>query len=76
MTMEKLLNTEEEGDVPSIFYINKTNEISMHDDKNFIHKYYAPFFCQIIMNIYFLDHNMIQGNGYYFVIKKIFWFCY
>ena len=30
-------------DVASIQYINVTNGISMNDDENFIHKYYAPF---------------------------------
>ena len=38
-----LLNTEEETDVTSINYINATNDISMIDDGNVIHKYYAPF---------------------------------
>ena len=30
-------------DATSIQYINGTNAISMNDDKNSIHKYYAPF---------------------------------
>ena len=30
-------------DATSIQYINGTNDISMNDDENFIHKYYAPF---------------------------------
>ena len=38
-----LLNTEEEACVTSIHSINATNDISMNDDDNFIHKYYAPF---------------------------------
>ena len=38
-----LLNTYEEADVTSIHSINATNDISMNDDYNFIHKYYAPF---------------------------------
>ena len=38
-----LINTEEEEDVASIHSINGTNDISMNDDDNFIHKYYAPF---------------------------------
>ena len=38
-----LLNTEEEADVTPIHYMNATNDISMNDDDNFIHKYYAPF---------------------------------
>ena len=38
-----LLNTREEADVISIHSINSTNDISMNDDDNYIHKYYAPF---------------------------------
>ena len=38
-----LLNTEEEAGVTSINSINGNNDISMNDDKNYIHKYYAPF---------------------------------
>ena len=30
-------------DVTSIQSINGTNDISMNDDENVIHKYYAPF---------------------------------
>ena len=30
-------------DVASINYTITTNKISMNDDENFIHKYYAPF---------------------------------
>ena len=30
-------------DVTSIQYINGTNDISINDDANYIHKYYAPF---------------------------------
>ena len=30
-------------DVISIHSINETNHISMNDDNNYIHKYYAPF---------------------------------
>ena len=43
MKIEKLLNTEEEADLTPILSINATNDISMKDDDNFIHKYYAPF---------------------------------
>ena len=39
-----LLNTEEKSYVTSIHSINATNDLSMKDDDNFIHKYYAPFF--------------------------------
>ena len=38
-----LLNTEEEAYITYIQSINVTNDISMNDDENFIHKYYAPF---------------------------------
>ena len=38
-----VLNIEEEKDITSIHYINKTNDMSMNDDDNFIHEYYAPF---------------------------------
>ena len=37
------LNSEEQADVTSFQSINETNEISMNDDENLIHKYYAPF---------------------------------
>ena len=37
-----LLNIEEEAYVRSINDINATNEISINDDDNVIHKYYAP----------------------------------
>ena len=37
------LNIEEESDVTSINYINETTGISMNDDNNYMHKYYAPF---------------------------------
>ena len=43
MTMEKILNTEEETDVTSIHSINATNDLSMKYYVNFIHKYYAQF---------------------------------
>ena len=39
-----LLDTKEEADVTSIHFVNATNDISMNDDENFIHEYYAPFF--------------------------------
>ena len=38
-----LLNSEVEFDATSIHYINATNDISIKDYDNFIHKYYAPF---------------------------------
>ena len=36
-----LVNTEEESDITSINSINATNDISMNDDDNYIHKYYT-----------------------------------
>ena len=57
-----LLNTEEESYVTSIHSINATNNISMYYDDNFIHKYYAPFYHQRIMQRYLLYYNMIQRN--------------
>ena len=39
-----LLNKEEEEDATLIHYINATNDTSINDDDNFIHKYYAPLF--------------------------------
>ena len=42
----------------------------MNDDENFIHKYYAPFYHQRIINMYPLDHNIIQQNEEFVVIKK------
>ena len=59
-----LLNTEEEGYVTSMHSINATYDISISIDfyDNFILKYYAPFFCQIITKMYLLDQNMIQQN--------------
>ena len=38
-----LLNTEEDVDITSVQSINGNNDISMNNDENFIHKYYAPF---------------------------------
>ena len=37
------LNIEQEVDVTSIRSINGTNDISINEDENSIHKYYAPF---------------------------------
>ena len=39
----KLFNTEEEADSTSIHSINVTNDTTIKDDDNFIHKYYAQF---------------------------------
>ena len=71
-----LINAEEEAFVTSIHSINVTNYIYMNNDDNFIHKYYAPFFCQRTMKIYLQEHNMIQRNGQFVVRKKLFWFYY
>ena len=38
-----LLNNEQEADFTSIHSINATNNISMNDDENLIHKYNAQF---------------------------------
>ena len=48
----------------------------MNDDEKFIHKYYAPFYYQIIMRMYFLDHNMIQKNEPFVVIRTLVWIYY
>ena len=37
------MNTEEKSDTASIHAINWTNNISINDDDNYIHKSYAPF---------------------------------
>ena len=46
----------------------------MKYDDNFIHKYYATFFCQRIMKIYLLDQNMIQQTKQFILIKTLFIF--
>ena len=61
-------------DVTSIHSINETNDISMNDDDNYIHKYYAPFYHQRIMNMYLIDQNIIQQNKEFIVIKHYFGF--
>ena len=38
-----LLNSQKKVDFTCIHSSNETNKISMNDDKNYIHKYYAPF---------------------------------
>ena len=58
-----LPNTEEEVDFTLIHSINTTNYISMNDDDNFIHNYYAPFFfkepwrCIFYIRIWFRETN-------------------
>ena len=43
MTMERNYLIIKKAGATSIHSINATNEISMNDDDNFMHKYYAPF---------------------------------
>ena len=57
-----LFNTKEAVDIKSINSINETNQISINDDENYIHEYYAPFYYQITMNMYLQDQNMIHQN--------------
>ena len=61
----KLLNEEEEVDVTSIHYINETNYISMNDDENFIHKYYAPFLPS--RN----NEDVSSGSDYYSAKRRV-----
>ena len=37
------VNTEEEVDVTCTHAINETNNMSINDNSNYTHKYYAPF---------------------------------
>ena len=60
----------------SFHSINETNEISMNYDDIFIHKHYAPFYNQRIMNMYPLNQNIIQINEYFVIIKTLFWIYY
>ena len=60
--VNNVLNIEEEAYVTSIHSINAANDISMNNDENYIHKYYAPFYHQRIMNMFLLYHNIIQRN--------------
>ena len=77
ITMEKkLLNTEEEEYFTSINYINITNDISMNDDENFIHKYYTPFLSS-------KNHEDLLSGSFYDSAKrtvschkKLFWIYY
>ena len=39
---------------------------------NCIHKYSAPFYHQKIIKMDLLDHNMIQKNEQFIIIKKLF----
>ena len=60
-----VLNIEEEADVTSIHSINETNDISMNDDDNFIHKYYAPFLSS-------KNHEDVSSGSEYDSAKRIF----
>ena len=60
-----LFNIEEEADVASIHYIKATNDLSMNDDDNFIHIYYAPFLSSE-------NHEDIYLRSYYDSAKRIF----
>ena len=71
-----LLNTEEEADVTSIYYINGTNYLSMNDDKHLSINIMHHFYHQIITKMYLLYHNMIQKNEEYVLIKTLFWIYY
>ena len=67
-----VLNIEEEADVTPVHSTDATNEISMNDDENYMHKYYAPFYHQRILKMYILNQNMIKQNEAFFVIKTLF----
>ena len=64
-----LLNTEKEADVTSIDYINETNDTSMM--KILSINMMQHFICQITMNMYLLDQNMIQKDEYFFLKQFI-----
>ena len=77
MNMEMfLLNTEDEAAVTPIHFINATNYIYINEDDNFIHKYCAQFYHQIIMKMYLMYQNTIQQNEEFFVTKTLFWIYY
>ena len=50
-------------DITSVHYINVTNDISMNDDENFIHKYYAPF---LPLN----NHENVSSESEYDSLKR------
>ena len=56
-------------DVTCINYTNETNDISMNDDGNLFHKYYAPFNHQITTQIYLQEHNMIKKSSEFVIIE-------
>ena len=45
----------------------------MNDDEKITYIYYAPFYCQIYMKMYLQEHNTIQQNEEFFVIKFLSW---
>ena len=53
-----LVNTEEESYVTCINTINETNDISMNDDQEHIHKYYPPF-------LFSNNHEVISSGTEY-----------
>ena len=52
----------EESDVTYIHSINATNDTSMNNDDNYMHKYYAPFLSSNNHKYFLLYYNMIQPN--------------
>ena len=61
-----LLDTEEEVNVTSIHPINATNDISMNDYDNSLHKYYAPFLSS-------KNHeDVFSGSEYDLAKKRVF----
>ena len=68
-----IVNTEEGADLTSIHYINEINVTSMNDNENYIHEYYAQFYYQRTVNMYFQQHNMIQQNEGFVGGKTLFW---
>ena len=68
-----VLNIEEYYDVTKIHSINATNDKYINDDDNYMHKYYARVYHQIIMKMYLLDQNMTKQNEYFILIKTLFW---
>ena len=69
-----LVNTYKELYVKSIHSINATNDISMNDNDNYIHKYYVPFYHQRTMKIFLQDQNIIQQNKEFIIIKHYYGF--
>ena len=69
-----LVKTEElEVDFTCIDSTNKTNDIYMHDDGNYFHKYYSPFLSSNIHEYLYTKQDMIQQNTQFIVRKLLFW---